>query len=112
MLNRRVIVAIIIIFLLFLGFFSFANPGGGPETIADTTAPVITLVAGDDIVLGGVFVEPGYSATDNVDGIITDKVVITGTVDTNTLGEYTLIYIVSDEAGNDTSVTKKVRVVS
>src|SRR5690606_14658212 len=56
---------------------------GGP----DTTAPVITLV-GDAVMtleLGDTFTEPGYSATDNVDGDITANVVVAGdTVDPNT----------------------------
>src|SRR5690606_30098366 len=44
---------------------------------------------------------PGFTATDNVDGDLTGSVVVGGdTVDTGTLGDYTITYDVSDAAGN------------
>jgi hypothetical protein len=68
----------------------------------DTTAPVITL-KGDNPQLvnkGDTYQDPGYTATDDKDGDITDKVVVTGNVDTSTEGTYYLKYNVSDAAGN------------
>ncbi len=57
---------------------------------------------------GGVFVEPGYLAYDNVDGLITEFVVVTGTVDLETIGTYTLTYTITDYSGNVTVVTRVV----
>ncbi|WP_462162962.1 immunoglobulin-like domain-containing protein [Pseudoalteromonas xiamenensis] len=81
-------------------------------TVADQSKPELLLSSGNTLVLsvGEAFVEPGYTAQDNVDGDITANVVRTGTVDTNTKGVYTLSYTVSDAAGNKTSATRSVTV--
>ncbi|WP_282055021.1 immunoglobulin-like domain-containing protein [Maribacter luteus] len=67
----------------------------------DTTPPVITLVGGTvNLTVGDIYVEPGYSATDNVDGNITGSVVVGGIVNTGVADTYTVTYNVSDSAGN------------
>ncbi|SNR64149.1 PKD repeat-containing protein [Lutibacter agarilyticus] len=70
---------------------------------ADTVAPVITLL-GDatmNLMVGDTFTDPGATATDDVDGDITDDIVVAGdAVDVNTAGTYTITYNVSDAAGN------------
>lgn len=72
-------------------------------TNIDKVKPVITLL-GDAVMrlpLGSAFKEPGYTATDDVSGDITGDVVISGdAVDTGKPGTYTILYDVSDEAGN------------
>jgi LPXTG-motif cell wall-anchored protein len=76
----------------------------------DTTPPVITL-KGDNplhLYVGDEFVDPGATATDDVDGDLTEQIVVTGSVDTSKPGEYTLTYTVSDSAGNTASVTRTV----
>ena len=55
--------------------------------------------------------DPGYSAIDNYDGDITDKVSVEGKVDVGNLGEYTLNYVVKDSSGNETTVKRIVKVV-
>lgn len=73
------------------------------EAQVDTTAPVITLTGSTSITItvGDSYSEPGYSATDNVDGDITANVVVGGdVVDPNTAGTYVVTYNVSDAAGN------------
>ncbi len=78
-------------------------------TVADTTAPVITL-AGDaavEVELGSTYTDAGASATDTVDGSV--DVVITGSVDT-AAGTYTLTYTATDSAGNEASQTRNVTV--
>ncbi|MFV1872539.1 MAG: immunoglobulin-like domain-containing protein [Oleiphilus sp.] len=80
--------------------------------LADTTPPVITLL-GDNpmaVELGGSYVEPGATALDDRDGDITANITVSGSVDTNTTGSYTLTYDVSDETGNPTSVTRTINV--
>ena len=82
--------------------------------LVDDTPPVLTLLGGQvtQVNQGGSFAEPGYTATDNVDGDITNKVVVTGTVNTNVPGGYTLTYTVSDAAGNTSTATRTVEVIS
>jgi len=90
---------------------------------ADLNAPTIVLY--DDqgnefpdggtynvqVEIGGTWVEPGYIAFDNVDGFLTDNVVVGGdAVDIETIGDYTITYTVSDGAGNETTVTRVVSV--
>ncbi len=76
---------------------------------SDTTAPELRLSGDEDIalVVGTEFQDPGYMATDDYDGDITDRVVRSGNVDINTAGEYTLTYSVQDSAGNVTTKTRK-----
>ncbi len=81
-------------------------------TVGDTTAPVITLVGDASITLevGSTYSEQGATATDNYDESVT--VVIGGdTVDTNTVGSYTVTYNATDANGNAaTEVTRTVTV--
>jgi hypothetical protein len=79
---------------------------------ADVTVPVITLTGGAlTVTQGDTYTDPGYSATDNVDGTITGSVVVAGdTVDTATLDDYTVTYNVTDAAGN--AATQVTRVVT
>ncbi len=79
--------------------------------VGDTTAPVISLNGSTDITVyqGAAWVDPGYTATDETDGDITANVIVSGSVDTATTGDYTLNYNVSDAAGN--SATQATRVV-
>ena len=83
--------------------------------VVDTIPPVITLVGGGaSIGVGGSWVEPGFSATDNTDGVLTSSVVVGGqTVDVNTIGSYTITYNVTDAAGNGAQqVTRTITVVA
>ena len=55
--------------------------------------------------------DPGYAATDAEDGDLTGSVQISGSVDTNTMGAYSVTYSVTDSSGNSASVTRTVHVV-
>ncbi len=70
--------------------------------VADTTAPIITLTGASTINLnvGDTYNELGATASDNIDGNLTSNIIISGTVDTNSVGSYTVNYNVSDAAGN------------
>ena len=78
----------------------------------DPELPVLTLTGDKEIKLtaGATFTEPGYTATDNVDGDLTAKVVVTGSVDVHKAGTYTLTYTVTDSFGNTVSATRTVTV--
>ena len=67
------------------------------------TSPVITLEGANpqSIELGTDYSELGATATDNIDGDITNNIVIDASnVDVDTVGDYTVTYNVSDAAGN------------
>ena len=91
---------------------SFGNTTTVTRTIVykDPVPPVLTLSGSDFVVIdqGTEYKEPGYTATDNTDGDLTDKVQVTGTVDTQTPGSYTLTYTVTDSYENQTTVTRTV----
>lgn len=80
--------------------------------IADLNKPVITLrgEVKTYIKVGTPYTDPGFSASDNIDGDITSKVSVTGGVDTSKMGINTITYTVSDSFGNQTAVTRKVYV--
>ena len=83
-------------------------------TVVDTTAPVITLNGANPInhEVGTLFTDPGATASDNIDGVISGSIGVTGTVDASTLGSYSLTYNVQDSSGNAaTTVTRTVNVV-
>ncbi|MDE5587066.1 MAG: DUF5011 domain-containing protein, partial [Bacilli bacterium] len=76
----------------------------------DDEAPVLTLEGSETMYADfqGAYKEPGYKATDNCEGDLTEKVEVKGTVDTSKLGTYTLTYQVSDQGGNTSEVKRKV----
>jgi len=82
------------------------------EEPSDTTAPVITLNGSNqmDVIQGDTFTDPGATATDDTDGSIT--VSATGSVDTSTVGTYTITYTARDSAGNTATKTRTVNVVA
>lgn len=79
----------------------------------DTVKPVITLTGSASMTLteGDSFTDPGATANDNVDGNITSGIVVTGSVNTNAPGTYTLSYNVSDSAGNAADTVTRTVVV-
>lgn len=76
----------------------------------DKEAPSISLNGDSTIYLyvGDNYQEPGYSASDNCDGDITDKVVSTGSVDTSKTGTYTVTYTLTDSSNNTTTVERTI----
>ena len=86
------------------------------RTIAyvDTTPPDIRLTGAAEmhIAVGETYTEPGYIARDSADGILTEKVNVSGTVDEETPGTYLLVYTVRDAAGNQATQQRTVYVDS
>ncbi|MFL0810251.1 MAG: DUF5011 domain-containing protein [Agarilytica sp.] len=81
----------------------------------DSTPPTITLAGSNpmDVYQGATYVEPGFTAIDNIDGDISVSVGISGNVDTSIVGAYQLTYNVSDSSGNAaTPVVRTVNVVA
>jgi len=79
---------------------------------ADTVLPIITLNGSASITLnvGDVYTEAYATATDNIDGDISSKIITTGTVNTSAEGTYTITYTVADTAGNVATATRVVTV--
>ncbi len=77
----------------------------------DTVPPVIKLNGPSTVTvkLGGVYREQGAVAIDNVDGKL--DVDISGDIDINRVGTYTLFYLTRDKTGNTSMTTRMVRVV-
>ncbi len=85
------------------------NTGTATRTVnvVDTTAPVITLT-GDNpatVELGATYTEAGATADGG------ETVTSTGTVDTSTVGAYTITYSATDAANNTGTATRTVNVV-
>ncbi len=80
----------------------------------DTEEPVITLLGDNPITvrLHDTFVDPGATAEDQADGDLTNEIQVSGTVDTEKPGEYTLTYSVTDRSGNQATAIRKVKVVN
>ena len=81
--------------------------------VRDKKAPEITLNGDAEMTVeaGSEFSDPGYTATDNCDGDITDSVKVSGDkVDKDKAGKYTVTYEVSDSSGNKATATRVVSV--
>ncbi|MGI9203916.1 MAG: FG-GAP-like repeat-containing protein [Woeseiaceae bacterium] len=89
-----------------------ANNGNGSLGLGDRQAPDMQLLgeATVSIAAGTVFVDPGVTVTDDIDGDLTDAVVVTGNLDSGVVGSYTLRYSVTDRAGNLAAATRVIDV--
>ncbi len=86
----------------------------GDKCILNSTqdnSPVISGVSDIQISVGDSF-DPmtNVSVTDVEDGDLTSSVTVNGSVNVNTAGVYTLVYIVTDSDGNETRATRTVTV--
>ena len=80
------------------------------QVLADTVPPVIVVTGSPTVTinLGGTYTDAGATATDNIDGDISDQIVVDNPVDTSQVGTYTITYTVDDFAGNSTVATRTV----
>ena len=82
-------------------------------TVSDTTSPTITLKGEADITIesGQSYSDAGASATDSVDGDLSQLIQTVNPVNSDGVGVYTIIYNVSDKAGNAANqITRTVKV--
>ena len=92
----------------------YLNDGQGNLGKGDITPPTMVLNGNDpmEVSSGSAFVDPRATATDNIDGNISARVVATGTVNTSVVGNYMVTYTVTDTAGNEAvPITRTVTVV-
>ncbi len=78
----------------------------------DTTPPVVTLKgnASENSVLNAAYSDPGATASDDEDGDISSSIVVSGSVNKDLKGSYTLTYTATDAAGNVGTATRTVAV--
>ena len=82
--------------------------------IVDTTSPVISLNGNSSInhTYQTTFVDPGATASDNYDTNLSSLIVVSGSVNENSLGNYSLLYDVIDSSGNAAAtVTREITVL-
>jgi hypothetical protein len=81
--------------------------GGEPYPVADSTAPVITIIGSETVnhEQGETYTDEGATAQDAVDGSV--AVSTSGSVDTEA-GTYTITYSATDSAGNTATATRTV----
>jgi hypothetical protein len=53
-----------------------------------------------NVIIGEPYVDAGATATDNLDGNLTTRIVVVNPVNTSIIGSYTVTYDVSDGSGN------------
>ena len=89
-----------------------ANNGVGRLGPGDRIAPELTLTGQAEINIpsGTVFVDEGAIAIDDIDGDLTDAIVVTGSVNTAVVGSYQITYTVTDRASNTSQVSRTVTV--
>lgn len=90
-----------------VGFYR--NDGFGRFGPGDVNAPVITLVGPERVELkvGESFVDPGATASDDIEGDVSGRVQASGAVDTAVVGTYTVVYQVADRSGNSAAPVQR-----
>ncbi|MCA1902393.1 MAG: DUF5011 domain-containing protein, partial [Candidatus Hydrogenedens sp.] len=88
-----------------------ADPVTRTVQVVDSTKPVITLLGDNPLVVEckSTFTDPGATATDSCDTNV--AINVSGTVNKDSVGEYTLTYTAADDAGNTATATRTVQVV-
>lgn len=82
------------------------------EEVIRASFPVLNIPKAESTKLGmAIDLEGGYTATDKEDGDITSSVEVSGDVNFNKAGEYTLTYRVTDANGNETVAERTIAVV-
>ena len=98
--------------------YTVTDSAGNPFSVEreipyyDPEPPKILLAEGErlSVPAGVFFSDPGYIATDNVDGDVTERVQVEGEVLWHIPGTYELTYSVADNFENSTTVTRFVEV--
>ena len=105
--ERAIEISIIEALLVTLGVVMLDNVTEDSTTPPDTVFPVITIL-GDNpatVELGSAYTDAGATSDGG------ETVSSSGSVDTNTVGTYTITYSASDAAGNTSTATRTVNVV-
>ncbi len=84
------------------------------NTMPDTIAPAITILGSNSVAIikGASYSDAGATASDNIDGDLTTRIATSSNVNTSVVGTYSVIYTVTDNAGNRATSTRTVNVTS
>jgi hypothetical protein len=87
-----------------------ANNGIGRLGLGDRIAPDLQLVgeATIKIAAGEEYLDPGATAIDDIDGDVTEKIEITGSINSAVVGTQTVTYSVTDRANNSATIQRTV----
>ena len=80
----------------------------------DNYRPIITLLGSDTVLIekNTLYTDAGATAFDNIEGNISQRIMVTNLLDTTQSGVYYIIYNVSDGSGNDASPVTRVIIVA
>ncbi len=80
----------------------FFNDGHGNLGLGDQEPPTLTLNGQPNVTVtvGDTYTDAGATASDAVDGDLTDRITVDNPVDTSVIGTYTVSYNVVDDSGN------------
>jgi fructooligosaccharide transport system substrate-binding protein len=102
--------------LMFALFFGLAACGGDDTvvpTVDDTKTASISGATPVTITVGDPFDQlAGITATDTVSGNITSSITVSGAINLNTAGNYTLTYKVTGSDGKEVSVTRTITILT
>ncbi len=105
--KKRKTILIFSILITFIIISLFTNKNQKSTNIPKIILNGNTII---NLVEGQKYKEPGYKATDDIDGNITDKVKIEGTIDYEKKGVYELIYSVSNSKNEKAKAYRFVKV--
>ena len=101
--KKQIVIAAAVLFSAGILFFTGCKKD-------DTTGPVITITgsAAEQSILNAAWTDQGATAEDDQDGPV--DVTVSGTVNIDLAGPYTITYTATDAAGNTTTETRTVTV--
>lgn len=80
--------------------------------VIDDEKPKIVLDGSEYTMFKGEeYIEPGYSAIDNLNGDLTEQVIITDNIKSEELGEYKVEYKICDSNNNCAEATRKINII-
>ncbi len=107
--KANTLLIVIIVIIVIIGSVRLLNKTNYEHDVAvseDELAPALDLsfearvLNGKILLVKGEEIDIKATSKDNVDGDVTDKIVVEGNIDNNTVGEYTLKYSVEDSNHN------------
>ena len=110
--NTKYIVISIVVLVMILLFVALLSNSKKDENNVSKLTLDLKGESNINIVKGDTYHESGYLAHDSVDGDLTNKVLVEGNLDTETIGNYEIKYTISNSKGNRVQKIRKVNVIA